>query len=104
MTLRRFARNRGIRGPASGGNEQFLEVDMNRSFYHLKAFLSCTALLGVLSAQAESPNEKAVSVVVTAAGLHNNTPPILTRSDVVVLQQREPLPVVQVSPYQNDRA
>jgi len=77
---------------------------MNRVSYHLKALLTCIALLGTLSAQAQPPNGEAVSIVITAAGLHNSTPPILTPADVVVLQQQERLPVVQVSPFQKDRA
>ena len=77
---------------------------MNRVSYHLKVLLTCIALLGTLSAQAQPPNGEAVSIVITAAGLHNSTPPILTPADVVVLQQQERLPVVQVSPFQKDRA
>jgi hypothetical protein len=45
--------------------------------------------------QAESPDPPAgkdVSVIVTAAGLHNNTPPLLTPDEVLVYRAPEQLP------------
>jgi len=81
---------------------------MNKFLKCLAVFLGCSSLIGgVLPVRAESPDAlagKGASVIVTAAGLHNNTPPLLTRDDVLVYQARERLPVVSVTPLQKERA
>lgn len=81
---------------------------MNELFKCLALFLGCTVLLGsVLPAQAESPEAPAgaaVSVIVTGVGLHGNTPPVLTGNDVLVYQEQEQLPVVRITPLQDERA
>jgi VWFA-related protein len=81
---------------------------MNKLLKGLTVFLSCGALIGsAVQVQAESPDPPAgkdVSVIVTAAGLHNNTPPLLTPDEVLVYRARERLPVVSVTLLQKERA
>jgi VWFA-related protein len=81
---------------------------MTKPIKRLTLYLSLTGLIsGTFPLHAESseaPTNKIVSVIVTAADLRNSTPPLLTRDDVFVSQKREQLPVVDVTPLQNERA
>jgi len=81
---------------------------MNEFLKCLTVFLGCSGLIGgVLPVRAGSPvtpTSKVVSVTVTATGLHNNTPRLLTRDDVLVYQEREQLPVLNVTPLQEGKA